>query len=87
MALPSGQERTKRITYLAEIRNRAMRPFYTLNRKFDKVLFVNDVVFAGRDAANLLFATGAEAPNFHTNYHAACAVDLSTPSSFTTLSR
>lgn len=82
VTLPSGQKRTKRITYLAEIRNRAMRPFYTAHRKFDKVLFLNDVVFAGRDAANLLFATGAEAPDFHTSYHAACAVDFINPVKF-----
>ncbi|KAK5999361.1 hypothetical protein QM012_005486 [Aureobasidium pullulans] len=80
--LSQSQEKVRRIPYLAEVRNRAMRPFYTSERYFDKVLFLNDVVFSGRDAADLLFATGTREPASRTTYHAACAVDFINPFKF-----
>ena len=43
--------------------------------RFDKLLFINDVVFSARDAADLLFATNA-GPDGRSNYHAACAMDF-----------
>ncbi|GAB7353519.1 hypothetical protein MBLNU459_g3964t1 [Dothideomycetes sp. NU459] len=91
--LPNGDERVKRITYLAEIRNRAMRPLYASQapknqsmqtaaspfvvpeQDFDKVLFLNDVIFSATDAADLLFATRI-GPDMRTRYRAACAVDF-----------
>lgn len=96
--LPSEEERVRRITYLAEVRNRAMRPLYdgTLSNhtssegrnatdgiltEIDKVLFLNDVVFSARDAADLLFATRAGS-DLRTNYRAACAVDFMDPVKF-----
>lgn len=93
VTIPSGDQRVKRIAYLAEIRNRAMRPLYarqaledqspqnttspfaTPEQEFDKVLFLNDVVFSATDAADLLFATRI-GPDMRTRYRAACAVDF-----------
>lgn len=49
--------------------------------KIDKVLFLNDVVFAAHDAADLLFATRI-GPDLRTNYRAACAVDFINPVKF-----
>jgi len=42
--------------------------------KFDKLLFLNDVVFEPKDAADLLFATNI-GPDGRTRYHATCAMD------------
>ena len=39
----------RRIPYLASIRNEALKPLYTLSQsgaKFDKILYINDVVFS-----------------------------------------
>jgi hypothetical protein len=43
--------------------------------KFDKLLFLNDVVFEPKDAADLLFATNV-GPDGRTRYHATCAMDF-----------
>lgn len=59
-----------------------MRPFYSTNLTFDKVLFLNDIVFSGTDAANLLFATRAGDTGGRTTYNAACAVDFINPIKF-----
>lgn len=80
--LSQSREKVRRIPYLAEVRNRAMRPFYTSGRKFDKILFLNDVVFSGQDAADLLFVTGTQDSTTRTTYHAACAVDFINPFKF-----
>lgn len=42
---------------------------------FDKVLFINDVIFSPKDAADLLFSTNI-GPDGKTQYHAACAMDF-----------
>jgi hypothetical protein len=42
---------------------------------FDKILFINDVIFSPRDAVDLLFATNI-GPDGTTRYHAACAMDF-----------
>ena len=42
--------------------------------KFDKLLFLNDIVFEPKDAADLLFATNV-GPDGRTRYHATCAMD------------
>lgn len=45
---PRGQRELRRIPYLAELRNRSLRPLTELalnGVRFDKVLFLNDVVF------------------------------------------
>ncbi|KAH4185553.1 hypothetical protein HBI81_196240 [Parastagonospora nodorum] len=73
--LPNGEERLKRIAFLAEVRNRALEPIDEHGVKFDKVLFLNDVIFDPIDAVQLLFATNIDA-NGRTNYAGACAVDF-----------
>lgn len=82
VTLPNGSKRVKRIAYLAEARNRALRPLAEPStKKYDKVLFLNDVVFDPVDAAQLLFSTHL---NDHgkADYFAACAVDFINPFKF-----
>jgi len=84
---PSGETRLKRIAFLAEVRNRALRPLddpnsSAYNRRFDKVLYVNDVFFDPVEAANLLFSTNVDEQSGKTNYRAACAVDFVNPFKF-----
>ncbi|KAL3483216.1 cryptococcal mannosyltransferase 1-domain-containing protein [Aspergillus germanicus] len=85
----TGEKRVKRITYLAETRNRALRPLdsssdsdsdndemrSTTPTRFDKLLFLNDVAFDPIDALQLLFSTNADS-NGIAQYRAACAVDF-----------
>lgn len=42
---------------------------------FDKILFINDVIFSPKDAVDLLFATNL-GPDGTTQYRAACAMDF-----------
>jgi len=67
----TGKWELRRIPYLARLRNEVLRPLATANAThgFDRILFVNDVVFSARDALALL-ATRAGA------YAAACALDF-----------
>jgi mannosyltransferase 1 (CAP59) len=51
------------------------------NMNFDRLLFLNDVVFSPKDAADLLFATNA-GPDGRAEYHAACAMDFINPIKF-----
>ena len=49
--VPNGTTQLRRIPYLAKLRNIAMQPLYDLqeaNVVFDKILFLNDVVFEVR---------------------------------------
>ena len=43
---------------------------------FDKLLFLNDIVFAATDAADLLFATNLNPSTGRTDYRAVCAMDF-----------
>ncbi|KIV81716.1 hypothetical protein PV11_03879 [Exophiala sideris] len=81
LTLPGGSKRVKRIEYLAEVRNRALRPLDTLSTTFDKLLYLNDVYFHPVDAAQLLFSTHSMTEN-QTDYRAACAVDFINPFKF-----
>lgn len=82
VTLPDGSQRTKRIAYLAEARNKALRPLADLSsRKYDKLLFLNDVVFDPIDAAQLLFSTHSNEQG-KAEYFAACAVDFMNPFKF-----
>ena len=73
---PSGESKTKRIAFLSEVRNRALRPLEAKEAiQFDKLLFVNDVIFDSIDAVNLLFSTNRQ-PSGYTQYQAACAMDF-----------
>ncbi|KAM0716510.1 hypothetical protein Q7P37_007955 [Cladosporium fusiforme] len=84
---PSGASRLKRIAFLAEVRNRALRPLDdpespAYHTRFDKILYVNDIYFDPVDAANLLFSTKVDELSGKTDYRAACAVDFIMPSKF-----
>ncbi|KAL4874985.1 cryptococcal mannosyltransferase 1-domain-containing protein [Aspergillus karnatakaensis] len=81
ITLPDGTERVKRITYLAETRNRALRPLDTTTTMFDKILYLNDIAFNPIDAVHLLFSTNAEETGT-ASYRAACAVDFINPVKF-----
>lgn len=81
--LPTGEKHIKRIAYLAEVRNRALAPLNEPaqhnSSSFDKVLFINDVIFSARDAARLLFATNVQKGTGEAKYKAACAMDFINP--------
>jgi len=80
--VPGGAERVKRIDYLAEVRNRALKPLYeTSDKHYDKLLILNDVVFDPVDAVNLLFSTNISEEG-KAQYRAACAVDFDNPFKF-----
>lgn len=79
---PDGSERVRRIEYLAEVRNRALRPLDAHpEMRFDKLLYLNDIVFNPVDALQLLFSTNVDA-NGIAQYRAACAVDFINPFKF-----
>ncbi|KAI9675307.1 MAG: hypothetical protein M1817_001210 [Caeruleum heppii] len=96
VALPSGRQRIKRVAYLAEVRNKALAPLDVPSKSprafnkhtsaahipFDKILFLNDVIFSPLDAAQLLFSTNVHPTTGQTNYRAACAVDFINPFKF-----
>lgn len=86
VTLPTGEKYVKRIAFLAEVRNRAMKPLEDPESpasrvKFDKILYINDVVFKPADAANLLFSTNVD-DSGTAQYRAACAVDFKNPFKF-----
>jgi hypothetical protein len=72
---PTGESRIKRITFLSDVRNRALRPLESSPTRFDKLLFINDVIFDPIDAVQLLLSTNIDA-NGRTQYGAVCAVDF-----------
>ncbi|EON97227.1 putative glycosyltransferase family 69 protein [Phaeoacremonium minimum UCRPA7] len=83
VTMPDGSQRTKRLAYLSEMRNRALRPLDRFTTKagsveFDKIMFLNDVAFRPVDAAHLLFNTDIDRDG-HTRYLAACALDYKNP--------
>lgn len=80
--LPDGSERTKRIAYLAEVRNRALLPLDEHSEiEYDKLLYLNDVAFDPIEAAQLLLSTNLD-EHGNTAYRAACAVDFINPFKF-----
>ena len=82
ITLPDGSKRIKRIEYLAEVRNRALRPLDESNSPhFDKLLYLNDVIFDPIDAVQLLFSTNMDETG-RAVYRAACAVDFINPFKF-----
>ncbi|KAL3443866.1 cryptococcal mannosyltransferase 1-domain-containing protein [Aspergillus insuetus] len=82
VTVPGGSKRVKRIEYLAEVRNRALRPLDTdQEMRFDKLLYLNDIIFDPVDALQLLFSTHADEDGV-AQYRAACAVDFINPFKF-----
>ena len=82
VTVPGGSKRVKRIEYLAEVRNRALKPLDEHpERRYDKLLFLNDIVFDPVDAIQLLFSTNADDRGV-SQYRAACAVDFDNPFKF-----
>lgn len=80
--LPDGSERTKRIAYLADVRNRALLPLDEHPEiKYDKLLYLNDIAFDPIEAAQLLLSTNMD-EHGNTAYRAACAVDFINPFKF-----
>lgn len=76
VTVPSGEKRMKRIAFLAEVRNRALRPLEADPPvHFDRLLFINDVMFNPVDAIHLLFSTNVDASG-RAQYGAVCAVDF-----------
>ncbi|KAH8589288.1 cryptococcal mannosyltransferase 1-domain-containing protein [Bisporella sp. PMI_857] len=75
--LPTGEERIKRIAFLAEVRNKALEPLKATKTRFDRVLFINDVVFEAKDATRLLWGTNLDAEG-NAHYKAACGTDFVT---------
>ena len=66
----------KRIAYLAEVRNRALRPLQAdPSVHYDRILFINDVVFEPLDAIHLLFSSNVDAAG-RAQYGAVCALDF-----------
>jgi hypothetical protein len=88
--LPStGEAAVKRLSYLAEVRNRMMTPLdppprnppahYPFNHttvRFDKILFLNDIYYRPVDALHLLFSTNYNMASNQSEYLATCAMDF-----------
>ncbi|PYH47768.1 uncharacterized protein BP01DRAFT_414087 [Aspergillus saccharolyticus JOP 1030-1] len=80
--VPDGSRRTKRIEYLAEVRNRALRPLNNQHEvQYDRLLYLNDVAFDPIDALHLLFSTNV-AEDGSAHYRAVCAIDFINPFKF-----
>ncbi|KAI9932282.1 hypothetical protein ASPWEDRAFT_27448 [Aspergillus wentii DTO 134E9] len=72
---PRGKKELRRIPYLARLRNLTLKPLEELAEQgitFDKVLFLNDVVFTVDDVIALLNTNQGR-------YAAACSMDFSKP--------
>ncbi|KAL8682596.1 MAG: hypothetical protein Q9186_001369 [Xanthomendoza sp. 1 TL-2023] len=70
-----GKKELRRIPYLSRLRNRSLVPLAEMadkGIKFDKILFLNDVVFDTPDVVTLLGTRDG-------NYAAACSLDFSKP--------
>ena len=82
VSLPDGTERLKRMRYLAEVRNRALRPLdRPANVTYDRVLSLNDVAFEPLEITQLLFSTNAGSDG-KADYLAACTMDFDNPFKF-----
>lgn len=82
VTLPDGSKRIKRVAYLAEVRNKALLPLEDPSSAvYDRILFLNDVIFNPLDAAQLLFSTHAD-EHGKAKYLATCAVDFINPFKF-----
>lgn len=82
ITLPDGTHRVKRISYLAEVRNKALKPLEDATIKYDKLLYLNDIFFHPVDILQLLFNTNTDKETGKASYRAACAVDFINPFKF-----
>lgn len=82
VTIPGGEKRIKRIEYLAQVRNKALKPLADdPETRYDKLLYLNDILFDPLDALQLLFSTNADEAGV-SQYRAACAVDFDNPFKF-----
>lgn len=82
VTIPGGEKRIKRIEYLAKARNNALKPLEAdPETRYDKVLYLNDILFDPVDALQLLFSTNVNEDGA-SQYRAACAVDFDNPFKF-----
>ncbi|KAJ5915007.1 hypothetical protein N7504_003890 [Penicillium tannophilum] len=82
VTIPGGDHRVKRIEYLAQVRNKALKPLTDdPNTRYDKLLYLNDILFDPVDVLQLLFSTNANEDGV-AQYRAACAVDFDNPFKF-----
>ncbi|PWO24881.1 adrenodoxin [Pyrenophora tritici-repentis] len=75
---PRGRKELRRIPYLSRLRNLTLEPLRQLvlrGERFDKILFLNDVVFDTNDVLRLLNTNGGD-------FAAACSLDFSRPPKF-----
>lgn len=75
---PRDQVELRRIPYLSRLRNEVMQPLHELESsgfRFDRILFLNDVVFTTQDVRNLSATRDG-------NYAAACSLNFSKPPTF-----
>ena len=75
---PRNKMELRRIPYLAGLRNLVLEPLHRMKESgeiFDKILFLNDVVFTNDDVRKLLSTRNGE-------YAAACSLDFSRPPNF-----
>ncbi|KAA6410976.1 MAG: polysaccharide export (CAP59) [Lasallia pustulata] len=75
---PRGKNELRRIPYLSKLRNTALKPLLALaanGTTFDKLLFLNDVVFTTADVTTLLATRNGA-------YAAACSLDFSHPPAY-----
>lgn len=77
VTLPSGKTAVKRIEYLADVRNKALDPIISgeVTEKYERVLFLNDVVFEVEGAMRLLWGTNVNAEG-RAEYKAVCGADF-----------
>lgn len=82
VTIPGGEKRVKRIEYLAQVRNKALEHLEkNPDIRYDKIFYLNDILFNPIDALHLLFSTNIDERG-HANYRAACAVDFDNPFKF-----
>lgn len=82
VSVPGGSKRIVRVEYLAEVRNRALRPLDDNSEVYyDKLLVLNDIIFDPVDIVQLLFSTNMGDDGM-AHYRAACATDFDNPFKF-----
>lgn len=76
----TGGPRVPRISFLADVRNHALAPLDVVETRFDRLLFLNDIVFHPEDAVRLLYSTNLV--DGKAQYTSACSMDFINPFKF-----